>query len=133
MQKYIIILLLGLLLIHCATTTESTFDDEQATAFDSASTAFSPQGSGGGFGVSINGPSSIDGNFGGAGTCYSDEVKQETNVVNLVFLLDRSASMSGFMWDNSINELEKFINDPKSSGINVALSYFPAIPFDAHC
>lgn len=133
MQKYIIILLLGLLLIHCATTTESTFDDEQATTFDNASTAYSPQGSGGGFGVSINGPSSIDGNFGGAGTCYSDEVKQETNTVNLVFLLDRSASMSGWMWDSSINELEKFINDPKSSGINVALSYFPAIPFDAHC
>ena len=130
MQKYIIALFLGVLLIHCAVARESDTisEDEQDK---SATFTLSSSGIGGGFNPDYSSP--VDGNFGGAGTCYSDEVKQETQAVNMVILLDRSGSMSGFRWDTSVIELEKFIVDPKSFGINIALSYFPALPYDAHC
>jgi hypothetical protein len=130
MHKYAITLLLGILLLHCAASQESTFDDySQESQSDKAT-----KGTGGGFSFNTNNePPSVDGNFGGAGTCYSDEVKQEIQNVNMVILLDRSGSMMGFRWDTSISELGKFIKDPKSSGINTALSYFPALPDDISC
>jgi len=93
MQKIIIALLLCVFVVHCAASQESTFDDNDANVENSGNTTLTI-GTGGGFSIGdTNKNPSIDGNFGGAGTCYSDEVKQETNVVNLVFLLDRSASM----------------------------------------
>lgn len=131
MRKYFFVFILCFFAFHCAASQESTFDDDLAMLDANSSKTV---GSGGGFVFDINDePPSVDGNFGGAGTCYSDEVKQEIQNVNMIILLDRSGSMMGSRWATSVSELGKFIKDPKSSGINTALTYFPALPNDISC
>lgn len=117
---------------HCAVAPESRLDDNYNIGYVSSSS----QGVGGNnnFTLDIDDDDFSDnGNFGGAGTCYADEVEQESLKINIVFLLDRSASMSGYIWSTAILQLEKFIKDKKASDINVALSYFPSLPDDLVC
>jgi len=63
--------------------------------------------------------------MGGGRPCYVDEINDEQVDLDMVVVLDRSGSM-GNKWGVAVNALTTFFNDPKSSGLNVAITYFPS-------
>lgn len=105
--------------------------------------SFPDDGSGGSGGVVVGGAGGSggetasgmggDGGFdpgGDAGLSDGDiceEVSADAQDIplDMIVLLDRSASM-GPKWDQSVQALNTFFNDPSSAGISVALTFFPA-------
>jgi hypothetical protein len=61
---------------------------------------------------------------GGEMTCLEEEAIAEERKLNMLVVLDRSASM-GMKWDQSVAALTTYFNDPAANGIAAALNYFP--------
>jgi hypothetical protein len=66
---------------------------------------------------------------GGSGgeVCTSTSEKAEAVPVDLVFVIDRSGSMSGVKWSGTTSALTTFFNDPVSTGISAGIVYFPTV------
>lgn len=63
---------------------------------------------------------------GPAESCATLEVAAEPKILDMVVLLDRSASMnSKDKWEGATTALSSFFNDPTSDGINASLVFFP--------
>lgn len=86
-------------------------------------TTSSATGGTGGTGGSEN----IDGGGGDidSGVCTSTSVTAERAQLDIVFLIDRSMSMSGPKWIGTKDALTSFFNDPASAKIGAGLVYFP--------
>lgn len=86
-------------------------------------------GSGGATTSSTGGVEDVDaGGSGGeadSGTCTSISEEAKRVQLDIVFLIDRSQSMSGPKWIGTKSALSKFFNDPSSAGIGAGLEYFP--------
>ncbi len=67
----------------------------------------------------------------GAGlVCVSTSEKAEPTPLDIVFIVDWSASMQGASWEGSTTALQTFLEDPVSEGISAGIVYFPTIkPF----
>lgn len=56
--------------------------------------------------------------------CATEEATTEPIPLDMVVVLDRSGSM-GSKWDQSVIALSDFFQDPNSSGISAAMSFYP--------
>lgn len=106
----------------CASS--ETVPMEDTTASQSASSGnSSTEGAGGS-------DADFDGGAGGgtvddSGACFETSAAAERIQLDMVFLIDRSGSMSGAKWNGTKSALTKFFNDPASVKIGAGLSYFP--------
>src|SRR5579859_3686132 len=74
-----------------------------------------------------------DASFGGRGAadgdaaplCAEDVEAAERVPLDLVLLIDRSASMQGLKWEMLTKALTSFVGDPRSAGLGVGLQFFP--------
>lgn len=85
-------------------------------------------GSGGAGGTTSSaGGLDVDGGGGDGGTaaCVTTSAEAERVPLDILFLIDRSGSMSGSKWIGTKKALTTFFNDPKSIKIGAGLSYFP--------
>lgn len=62
--------------------------------------------------------------------CSATHVEAQAYPLNLYVMLDKSASMDGPKWNAAKAGLSAFVADARSSGIRVALNFFPR-PIDA--
>jgi von Willebrand factor type A domain len=99
---------------------ESTAGTSSASASSSSGTG----GSGGAGGSDIT--SNVGGGSSGSGACVTTSAEAHRIPLDIVFLIDRSASMSGIKWNGTKAALTKFFNDPASVDIGAGLVYFPA-------
>ena len=87
----------------------------------------SAQGGSGGF--SLDGSFldvSLDGQL--DAPCGAISEKATATPLNLYIILDKSSTMLGDKWNAARAGLELFLNDAKSSGIKVAINFFPRDP-----
>jgi hypothetical protein len=70
------------------------------------------------------------GAFGPLGDAACASVHEEGKVtpLNLFIMLDKSSSEVGTKWDASKAGLQAFVSDPQSSGVRVAIGFFPRNP-----
>ena len=107
---------------------------EQQTTEASTSSSTSQSGSGG------NGGNSSTGGTGGTGginvdfdggpdadgpACVATSVAAQPIQLDIIFVIDRSSSMSGPKWSGTTKALTTFFNDPASAYIGAGLVYFP--------
>jgi hypothetical protein len=72
----------------------------------------------------------IDGGVGGGlpdpgAACGLITEQARATPLSLYITLDKSSSMAGNKWDSAKAGLNAFVNDPSSTGIKVALNFFP--------
>lgn len=58
--------------------------------------------------------------------CAAEVAEAKPVPVNLYLMLDRSGSMSGSKWSSATSGMSAFVQDPASTGLRVALAYFPS-------
>ncbi|WP_394835657.1 VWA domain-containing protein [Pendulispora rubella] len=65
--------------------------------------------------------------------CAAAESEGKLAPVNLVFVFDRSGSMSDFnKWEPVVRSMKSFFADPRSKGVSASLTYFPKTS-DLYC
>ncbi|APR75739.1 Hypothetical protein A7982_01085 [Minicystis rosea] len=108
---------MGLAWWGCSTTGEPNTTD--------ASSSSTSSGTGGNGGGDIH----LDGGGGSmpddSGACTSTSKSAQRIPLDIIFLIDRSGSMSGTKWVGTTNALTKFFNDPASANIGAGITYFP--------
>lgn len=86
-------------------------------------------GSGGAGGTGTAGAGGLDvdggGGKGAGGACVSTSAEAERVPLDIIFLVDRSGSMTGSKWIGTKKALTTFFNDPKSTKIGAGMAYFP--------
>jgi len=82
----------------------------------------------GGAGGAGGGDIEVDGGSGGedAGVCVTTSAEAHRIPLDIIFLIDRSGSMSGMKWNGTKAALTTFFNDAASAGIGAGMEYFPA-------
>lgn len=98
------------------------------TGGDATTSTSSSSGSGGVGGLEMDGGVPVD----DAGACVSTSADAERVPLDIIFLVDRSGSMSGSKWVGTTTALTDFFEDPASVKIGVGLSLFPNFKAD-HC
>lgn len=93
--------------------------DESSTS----QSASSGNGAGGAGGMDVDFDSGAP--LDDSGACTSTSATAERVQLDIIFLIDRSGSMSGAKWAGTKSALSKFFNDPASAKIGAGLSYFP--------
>nr|UZH23234.1 hypothetical protein [myxobacterium MSr12020] len=94
--------------------------------------AASSAGSGGAGGAGGAGGNDVDfdGGMGGneedSGACVTTSAEAHRVPLDIIFLIDRSGSMSGPKWNGTKAALTTFFNDPASGGIGAGMVYFPS-------
>jgi hypothetical protein len=58
-------------------------------------------------------------------TCAEEVHGAEQVAVDLLLLVDKSGSMTGPKWDMTTAALARFVEDPRSAGLGVGMSFFP--------
>lgn len=88
---------------------------------DGGSTSTTPGtgGSGGVFNPTGSGGAGADDN------CLETSQEGTISPLDIIVLLDRSASMQGALWDGSVSALTSFFQMPGGADVSAALSYFP--------
>ncbi len=94
----------------------------QATSSSSSSNA-SSSGSGGGGGA--GGAGSDGGSDGEADACVPTSVAAQHVPLDIVFLVDQSASMAGTSWTAVTADLPAFFSAPASAGVSAGVVLFP--------
>jgi hypothetical protein len=79
---------------------------------------------GGGLGFGNGGSGGLDPDAG----CASYQEQAEAKPVNLYIMYDKSSSMAGNKWTAARAGLGSFVDDPASTGLSVALRFFPRDP-----
>ncbi len=108
----------------CATGGTGTSSSSSSSSGSGGGTSSS--GGTGGFNVDGGGGGSDDG-----GLCTSKTKEAHRVPLDIIFLLDRSGSMTGARWAGVTSGLGAFFSDPVSSGIGAGLVFFPTQePYD---
>jgi uncharacterized protein YegL len=100
-----------------------------ASTTQSSSTGSSTSTTSGTGGAGGNDPH-FDGGGGGvedSGTCVSTSAASHRIPLDIVFLIDRSGSMTGAKWQGVTAALNGFFNDPASIGIGAGMVFFPSL------
>lgn len=92
------------------------------TGSTSGGTGGSTSGSTGGVGIDTGGGTTSSGD---GGACVSTSAVAERVPLDIIFLVDRSGSMSGAKWTGTTTALKDFFNDPASTKIGAGMSFFP--------
>jgi len=50
----------------------------------------------------------------------------------MYIMADKSSSMNGSRWNNVVDAIKGFVDDPSSAGIGVGIQYFPVVPDGYH-
>jgi hypothetical protein len=80
------------------------------------------------------GPVSGTGGAGGAGGACAEEVHAaEQTPVDILLLVDKSGSMIGPKWLMTSAALASFAQDPRSAGLGLGVSFFPAFANGSRC
>jgi uncharacterized protein YegL len=89
----------------------------------SASSGSGGSGSTGTGGIDVD----VDGGTGDddSGVCTSTSAEAKRVQLDIVFLIDRSGSMTGAKWKGTVAGLTEFWNDPASAKIGAGVVYFP--------
>lgn len=110
----------------CATGTGETASGTSSMSVSSSSgtggAGNSGSGGAGGGGIVFDG----GGGDKDSGSCVTTSAEAHRIPLDIIFLVDRSASMSGVKWNGTKAALTKFFDDPASTDIGAGLSYFPA-------
>lgn len=96
------------------------------TEMTTSSSSSSSSGTGGTGGIDVK----FDGGAGGdedAGACTSTSATAHRIPLDIVFLIDRSGSMTGTKWIGTTGALSNFFNDPASADIGAGMVFFPSI------
>lgn len=122
----------ALLLPAACSDETSSSSSESGSGGDAASSGQGGDGGSGGGISSSNGGAgggvfvpTGSGGGGGMEGCLATEAEAQTLELDMVVVLDRSASMSGNLWTSSISALTQFFNDPGAAGVNAGINYFP--------
>lgn len=107
-------------------STTATSAGGGSTGGSSSATSGSTLAGGGGGLLFDAGDSDGDATVDLDGACGLITKQAKSTPVDLYILLDKSASMSGDKWNSAQTALISFVNDPASSGLVVALGFFPA-------
>jgi len=84
-------------------------------------------GGGGSGGAGGNDPTFAAGSGGkDPGACITTSAESHRIPLDIIFLIDRSGSMSGPKWNGTKMALTKFFEDPASADIGAGVAYFPA-------
>jgi von Willebrand factor type A domain len=104
----------------CAATNDTTGTNQTngSTASGSAS------GGGGARGTGGTGGAGVDGG-GDAGACIPTSAAAHHLPLDILFLIDQSATMSGSKWTAVTSTLNTFFNAPASASIGTGLLFFP--------
>ncbi len=117
--------------VGCTQPVETT-STATSSASSSSSSTEGAGGSNGGAGGSNNGGAggvALDGGPGtgdDGGVCIAINAEARRVPVDMIFLIDRSSSMTGPKWDGTKAALTAFFDDPASAGISAGMVYFPA-------
>lgn len=103
----------------CAASSDTNTTDASSTS-QSASSSSSSSGTGG-TDIIVDDGGVID----DSGACTSTSVEAKRVQLDIVFLIDRSGSMTGPSWIGTTKALTTFFNDPASAKIGAGLVYFP--------
>lgn len=106
----------------CAEPVDSGLTTSSASSTTGTSSS-GEGGAGGSGGIDVDGGA---GGMGGAAACVSTSAEARRVPLDIIFTIDRSASMGGAKWEGTKTALTTFFNDPASTGLSVGLVYFPA-------
>lgn len=107
--------------IGCAEPTPVNTTTSSSSSSSSSSTSGSGGSGGDGGGINMT-----DGGTPDDGACVTTSAEARRVPLDILFLIDRSASMSGPKWEGTKTALNTFFNDPASAGIGAGMVYFPA-------
>ena len=107
-----------------ASETQQAASDNSNSTSQSASSGSGSSAGAGGFNVPDGGM------MDDSGVCVATSVSAERVTLDIIFLIDRSGSMSGPKWIGTKAALEKFFNDPASAKIGAGMSFFPNLKQD---
>lgn len=104
-------------------TTESSTSESASSgnAGDGGNSGSGSTEGAGGIDVNVDGGSTLD----DASACTSTSAAAQRVQLDIIFLIDRSGSMSGSKWNGTKSALTTFFNDPASAKIGAGLVYFP--------
>ncbi len=105
-----------------AATEEPTSTATSSSSSTGGATSSASSGTGGTGGIDV-----IDGGGGddGGPACVSTSVAAQHIQLDMIFVIDQSASMSGPKWIGTTKGLTTFFNDPASAYIGVGMVYYP--------
>ncbi|MEZ4444398.1 MAG: VWA domain-containing protein [Polyangiaceae bacterium] len=70
---------------------------------------------------------------GGGEGCLTSEAAAEESPLDLIVLLDRSASMAGPVWNGSVAALTTFFQSPGGASVSAGLEFFPPSGSEPQC
>lgn len=105
----------------CSATPETTESSTLSTTSSGGGGAGGTTGTAGVGGIDIDSGMPID----DGGACTSTSAAAERIPLDMIFVVDRSGSMSGGKWIGTTTALSAFFNDPKSAKIGAGMTYFP--------
>ncbi|HMY16513.1 MAG TPA: vWA domain-containing protein [Polyangium sp.] len=107
--------------VGCAEPLNPNLTSSSSSSSSSSSTSGSGGSGGDGGGIAMT-----DGGTPDDGACVTTSAEARRVPLDILFLIDRSASMSGPKWEGTKTALNTFFNDPASAGIGAGMVYFPA-------
>lgn len=96
------------------------------SASSSSSSSSGDGGAGGDIVIDMDGGSTRGNDGGDSGACVGTEAEARRVPVDIVFLIDRSSSMTGPKWDGTKSGLVTFFSDAASAGLGVGMVFFPS-------
>lgn len=108
--------------VGCAEPATTPTSGSSSSASTSSSSGDGGAGGTGGVNIDVDG----GGTGGDGGACVTIEADAHRIPLDIVFLIDRSSSMTGPKWEGTKMGLTTFFTDAASAGIGAGLVYFPA-------
>jgi Mg-chelatase subunit ChlD len=109
--------------VGCA---KSSGGNTTGTSSTSSSSSSGNGGSGGAGGNDVDFDAGGGGKAEDSGACVTTSAEARRVPLDVIFIIDRSGSMKGQIWDGTKAALTTFFNDPASAGIGAGLAYFPS-------
>jgi len=112
----------------CSASSDTTGTSH--TSGNASSGSGGSPGTGGSGGGGLDGGRGDAGDAGDAGVCVATSAGAHHLPLDLLFLIDQSASMNGVKWTTVTSTLNTFFNAPASASIGAGLLFFPFTPWD---
>src|ERR1700678_2434023 len=107
----------------CAATSDTT--GTRHTNSTSSGSASGGAAGGGGGAPGTGGTGGVDGGGGDAGACVPTSAAAHHLPLDILFLIDQSASMSGAKWMTVTSTLNTFFDAPAPASVSAGMLFFP--------